>query len=98
MAQDSGSVKFSTSLSELRAVATAAEQQRQNDLMGNCASVTPRNWVHVRIGLYGLVEGDVQAPTNRARRLVSETLDQVVGRRHWTTELDGAQRWSAAGR
>lgn len=31
--QDSGTIKFSTSLSELRAVATAAEQQRQNDLM-----------------------------------------------------------------
>ncbi|MBY0225561.1 MAG: autotransporter outer membrane beta-barrel domain-containing protein [Hyphomicrobium sp.] len=32
-AQDSGTIKFSTSLSELRAIATAAEQQRQNDLM-----------------------------------------------------------------
>jgi outer membrane autotransporter protein len=33
LAQDSGSIKFSTSLSEMRAAATAAEEKRQRDLM-----------------------------------------------------------------
>lgn len=63
-AQDSGTIKFSTSLSELRAVATAAEQQRQNDLMmkaglnfADAPYVTQPNGV--RPGLDVWVEGTI---------------------------------------
>ena len=64
MAQDSGQIKFSTSLSELRAVATAAEQQRQNDLMmkaglnfADAPYINPSN--ALRPGLDVWVEGTI---------------------------------------
>ncbi len=64
MVQSSGAMKFSTSLSELRAVAATAEQQRQNDLMmkaglnfADAAYVNPTN--ALRPGFDVWVEGHI---------------------------------------